>query len=438
MRRREFLGGAARAAIFSVVPGRVLGLGGVLPPSERIGMGFIGLGGQGAGHLLGGAWTYVPGGYVARDDVQVLAVCDVRRERRESARARCNEIYAGRFGEVGYRSVEAHDDFREVLARPDIDAVLLALPYHWAGKMATMAARAGKDVYCEKPVCITVREGRQLVETVRRHGRVYQAGTQQRSEYGGKFRRACELIRGGHIGELREVYAFRQPGAFYPPGALPGAPQPVPEGLDWDMWLGPLPGQPYCGHAGHALPGNFVGDVNWSPHHYDIIQWVLGADRTGPVTVEWEAGTSGTRDGEVRLRYANGVVVHSVPYPGEAVGSVGGACFVGTEGRISVDRDRIVSHPEGILRARIAPGDAVVSMPVSHADDFVRAMRARRPAICDVETAHRSMSAILVGGIAIALRRGVRWDPAREEFPGDGDANRLLSYAPRAPWGDVP
>lgn len=131
-------------------------------------------------------------------------------------------------------------------------------------------------------------------------------------------------------------------------------------------------------------------------------------------------------------------MVHSVPYPGEAVGSVGGACFVGTEGRISVDRDRIVSHPEGILRARIAPGDGVVSMPVSHADAFVRSMRARSPAICDVETAHRSMSAILVGGIAIALRRGVRWDPAREEFPGDGDANRLLSYAPRAPWGDVP
>ena len=135
-------------------------------------MGFIGLGGQGSGHLLGGAWTYVPGGYVARDEVQVLAVCDVRRERRHQARQRCNQIYAERFSRPGYDGVQAYNDFREVLARPDIDAVLLAVPYHWAAPMAIRAMRAGKDVYCEKPVAITVEQTRVLVETARRFGRI--------------------------------------------------------------------------------------------------------------------------------------------------------------------------------------------------------------------------------------------------------------------------
>ena len=177
-------------------------------------MGFIGLGGQGSGHLLGGAWTYVPGGYVAREDVQVLAVCDVRRERRDAAWQRCNQIYAERFGRPGYDGVKAYNDFREVLARPDIDAVLMAVPYHWAAPMAIMAMRAGKDVYCEKPVAITVEQTQVLVETARRYGRVYQAGTQQRSEYGGKFRQACELVRNGRIGQLKEVYAYREPGGL--------------------------------------------------------------------------------------------------------------------------------------------------------------------------------------------------------------------------------
>ena len=154
--RREFLKAAASTvALPYVIAGSALGAGGKMPPSERVNMGFIGLGGQGSGHLLGGAWTYVPGGYVARDDVQVLAVCDVRRERRENARQRCNQIYAERFGRPGYDGVKAYNDFREVLGRPDIDAVLIAVPYHWAAPMAIRAMRAGKDVYCEKPIAIT-------------------------------------------------------------------------------------------------------------------------------------------------------------------------------------------------------------------------------------------------------------------------------------------
>src|SRR5512138_3689800 len=176
--RRRFLNITATALgtaalVPSIIPASALGRGGLRAPSERIQMGFIGLGGQGTGHLLGGAWTYVPGGYAARPDVQVLAVCDVRRERREHALVRCNQIYGEKLGQPAYDGVKAYNDFREVLARPDIDAVLIAVPYHWAALLATMSMRAGKDVYCEKPIAITVREGQNLIQTAKRYARVY-------------------------------------------------------------------------------------------------------------------------------------------------------------------------------------------------------------------------------------------------------------------------
>ena len=221
--RRTFLRAAASAvAVPYVIKSSALGAGSKSPtaPSERIRMGFIGLGGQGTGHLLGGAWTYVPGGYIARSDVQVMAVCDVRLQRHTHAWKRCNQIYAERFEKPNYNGVQAYNDFREVLARTDIDAVLLALPYHWAAPMAIMALRSGKDVYCEKPIAITVRETQCLLETARSYGRIYQAGTQQRSEYGGKFRQACEYVRNGRIGRLKEVYAYRMPAA--PPEPVEG------------------------------------------------------------------------------------------------------------------------------------------------------------------------------------------------------------------------
>lgn len=399
-------------------------------------MGFIGLGGQGAGHLLGGAWTYVPGGYVAREDVQVLAVCDVRRERREAAMQRCNQMYAQKFGQPDYNAVHGYNDFRDVLARRDIDAVLIAVPYHWAAPMATMAVRAGKDVYCEKPIAITMREGKVLVEACKRFGRIYQAGMQQRSEYGGKFRLAAELVRNGRIGRLREVYAYRQPGVYYPTGWTSDASQPVPDGFDWDMYLGPLPWRPYNGEAGHAISGCFVGDVNWSPHHYDIIQWTIDPDPAAPIEASFEPASAARNlgEGNIHYRYANGVVVHSTQYPNEPVGNDGGAVFVGTEGRIAVDRSSIVSYPASILREPLRPGDKRVYYANSHSGNFLECVRTRRPTICNPERAVYTMNAILVGGIALALQRTVKWDPTRGEFPGDEQANRLLSYTPRPPW----
>lgn len=437
--RRRFLqhyAATTGAAIFlpAILPASVLGRNGVRAPNERIQMGFIGLGGQGTGHLLGGAWTYVPGGYAARDDVQVLAVCDVRRERREHAQARCNAIYARKFGQAAYHGVGAYNDFREVLARSDLDAVLLALPYHWAAPMAILAMRAGKDVYCEKPCAITVREGRVVVETAQRFRRVYQAGTQQRSEYGGKFRLVCELVRNGRIGQLQEVYAFRQPGAFFPASWTSDASQPVPDGFDWDLWLGPLPWRPFHGEAGHALPGMFVGDVNWAPHHYDFIQWVVNPDPTAPIEISCETRGPRLEDAVIHYRYANGVVVHSSAYPGEPVGGEGGACFVGTEGRLAVERSNLVSYPDRIVREPLGPSASRVYRAESHSGNFLECVRTRRPPICNPETAVYSMNAILIGGIALILQRTLKWDPVKSEFIGDAQANRLLSYTPRPPW----
>jgi len=410
-----------------LVPASSLGGRGRTAPSERVNMGFIGLGGQGTGHLLGGSWTYVPGGYVAREDVQVRAVCDVRRSRRTSAWQRCNEMYAQRFNRPGYKEVQAYNDFRDVLERTDIDAVLLALPYHWAAPMAIRAMRAGKDVYCEKPVAITVRQSQTVVETARRYNRIYQAGTQQRSEYDGKFRQACELVRNGRIGQLKEVYAYRLPGAFVPTPWTSDDSVPVPDGFDWDLWLGPLPWRPYGGHAGHALPGLFVGDVNWSPHHYDIIQWTVNPDLSAPFDLEYDKGN-------VHYHYANGVVVHSAAYPGEPVGGEGGACFVGTKGRLAVDRSNIVSYPARILKEPLQPDDERVYHADSHSGNFLDCIRTRRQTICNPEVAAYTMNAILVGGIALALQRTLRWDPVKLTFSGEESANRLLSYTPRAPW----
>lgn len=430
--RRNFLktAGAAAATALAApmfIPSSALGRDGSTAPSERIAMGFIGLGGQGSGHLMGGAWTYVPGGYVARKDVQVQAVCDVVRQRREKARERCNQVYADRFNQSNYNGVTAYNDFREVLARTDIDAVLIAVPYHWAAMLAMAAMRAGKDVYCEKPMAVTMREATALLATAKRCGRIYQAGTQQRSEYNGRFRLACELIRNERIGQLKEVYAYCPPGAMFPSTWVTENSKPVPDGTDWDMWLGPLPWRPYVRQPGQTVPGLFVGDINWGPHHYDIIQWMVNPDRTAPIEAEYDKG-------QIHYHYSNGVVVHSAEYPGERVGKVGGGCFVGTKGRIAVDRDGIVSYPERILKEPLRPQDIRVYHAESHSGNFLDCIRTRRPTICNPDEAVYTMRALLTGGIALALQRAVTFDPVKAEFINDPEANRLCSYAARPPW----
>ena len=423
--RRGLLKGAAAAAAPYVIASGAWGADGRLPPSERIGMGFIGLGTQGGGHLVGGAWTYLTGGYLAREDVQVLAVCDIVRAKRENFKQRVSAYYAEKGGQGGYAACEAYNDFRDVLARPDVDAVLIATPVHWHALMSIMAATAGKDVYCEKPVSLTIHEGRAMVEAVRRYGRIYQAGTQQRSCYGGKFRRACEYVRSGRIGQLKSVYAMLGGGGFSPGPGLAARGQPVPDGLDRDLFIGPAPWTPYAGNTNAHLFG--WGSINWGQHHYDIVQWGIGADDTGPVEIGWE-------DGKLALRYANGVVVYGCPYPGEKIGGQGGAIFAGTEGRIAVDRDWLVSYPPKILEQPLGPADTHLYKSIDHSSNFLECVRSRRRTISDAETAHRAMSVILVGGIAENLRLPLRWDPAAERFAGSAMANQMLSVALRPPW----
>ena len=427
--RRKFLRhfgaamGVASAAPL-IVPASALGRGGAIAPGERIRMGFIGVGTQGSGHLLGGAWTYVAGGYAGRKDVQVLAVCDVWRDRRERAAKRVNDHYSEVYGKTGYKSCQACTDFRHVLDREDIDAVLIATPAHWHATMAAMAAESGKDIYCEKPSAATIREGQAMLKAVRRYGRVYQAGTQQRSEYGGKFRQACEFVRSGRIGKLKEIYAYRDGGGvFWPPRFGPG--QPVPEALDWDLYLGPAPMIPYDGNTG---PHRFdIGELNWGQHHYDIVQWAADADDTGPVEIFMEEGRSG-------YKYASGVVVYGKPYPGEPIGGEGGACFVGTQGRIAVDRNALVSDPPEIVREPLRPNEVHLYYSPSHSGNFLECVRTRRKTICDADIAFRAASALLLGGVAKQVQRTLKWDPVAEHFIGDDEADRLLSIAKRPPW----
>src|SRR5438552_12767923 len=427
--RRQFLrrtasGLGAALAAPTIIPASALGRNGAIPPSERIAMGFIGVGGQGGGHLLGGAWTYVAGGYAGRKDVQVLAVCDVWRERRERACQRVNDNYANLYSKGSRRVCEAYNDFREVLARKDIDAVLIATPAHWHATMAAMAAVAGKDIYCEKPTAATVRESRAVCDAVRRYGRVYQAGTQQRSEYGGKFRQACEFVRSGRIGKLKAIYVYRDGGGiFWPPRF--GSGRPVPAGFDWDLYLGPAPMIPYEGNSG---PHPFdIGELNWGQHHYDIVQWAADADDTGPVEIFMEGDRSG-------YNYASGVMVYGTGYPGEPVGGEGGACFVGTDGRIAVDRSALVSDPPSLVREPLRPDEVHLYRSDSHSGNFLQCVRTRQPTICNADVAHRAASAMLLGGVAKQLQRTLKWDPKAEQFPGDEEANRMLSIAKRPPW----
>jgi hypothetical protein len=426
--RRRFLRqtGAALGAALAVptfIPASALGRAGAIAPSERITMGFIGVGGQGTGHLLGGAWTYLTGGYAARKDVQVLATCDVRRERREMTCQKVNEHYREVYGEK-FTPCKAYADFRQVLERPDIDAVLIATPAHWHATMAVMAAQAGKDMYCEKPSAVTIVESQQMLAAVKRYGRVYQAGTQQRSEYGGKFRLACEFVRSGRIGKLQSIYAYRDGGAIFWPARF-GPGQPVPDSLDWDLYLGPMPWFPYDGNTGaHRFD---IGELNWGQHHYDIVQWAADADHTGPVELFMEDGFS-------CYKYASGVVVYGKPYPGEPVGGDGGACFVGTAGRIAVDRDNLVSDPPDLAREPLRPNEVHLYHSNSHSGNFLQCVRTRQPTICPAEVAQRSASALLLGGVVKQLKRPLKWDPVAERFPDDEEANRLLTFARRPPW----
>jgi len=435
--RRSFLAAGAALAAPYVVPASVLG---AAAPSNRITLGCIGTGNQGVNDMRG---------FLQNEDAQVVAVCDVNTGSygyktaeqflgRDPARGIVDSFYGGRSPSGRYRGCGAYTDFREVLARPDVDAVVIVVPDHWHAVMATMAARAGKDIYCEKPLSLTVADGRAMVEAVRRSGIILQAGSHERSHRQTRF--ACELVRNGRIGRLKRIQAVVGPwNKTGPTGAW--TPTAVPEGFDYEMWLGPAPWAPY--HKDRCLYNfRFILDysggqtTNYGAHSLDIAQWGNDTEHTGPVEVE-DAGAEFPRDGlftaptvvHFKARYANGVELECITRDDNV------ACrFEGTQGWVEIGYKGFFTDPPSLKTSVIGAGEIQLYESNDHYRNFLDCVKSRREPAAPVEVAHRSATLCHLGNIAMILKRKLRWDPDREEFPGDDEANRMLARGKRAPW----
>ena len=411
--RRRFLQGAALLSAPLILPGRVWSQ--ATAPSKRLNVGCIGMGKQMHGHV---------GNLLPRDDVQIVAVCDVDTTRREHQRRRIEEAYAKKTGE-SYKGCAAYTDFRELLARKDIDIVLIATPDHWHTLVNLGAARAKKDVYGEKPLTLTIDEGRRLVGAVRQSGIVLQTGTQQRSS--SRFRLACELVRNGRIGKLQEAKVWLPAGLC----AGPFVTSAVPAGLNWDFWLGPAPMTDYVKERCHRTfrfwyeySGGTMTD--WGAHMFDIVQWALDMDGSGPVKVD-APKTNGNEF--LTYTYANGITMTHQPWEWN-----NGIEFVGTEGTLRVQRKKLETSKPALKDRVIGANEKHVYASDNHYKDFLNAIRNRSMPICDVEIGHRTASVCNIGNIAYALNKSLTWNPKSEKF-NDAAANALLGRKMNAQWG---
>jgi hypothetical protein len=454
--RRDFIKSAAAAATAAcaplVVPSSVLGAN---APSERIHVGIIGMGNQS---------TFDVPAFLQQDDTQVLAVCDVNTAShgyrtadqflgREPGKKRVNDYYAKKTGAGQYKGCDAYGDFREIIGRDDIDAVTIIAPDHWHAIMTVMAAKAGKDIYCEKPLSLTVRQGQAMVTAVRKHHRVLQTGSMWRSD--DVAQRACELVRNGRIGRVKRIFTEVAEVNAKSPG--PGwKPMPVPEGFDYETWLGPAPSAPY--HIDRCLYRfRFILDysggqtTNFGCHSNGLAQWALGTDRSGPVEFE-DLGSEWFAPGDLfttplrvafRARYANDVeLVCKTTDRGFA------ARFEGTEGWLEFAQRGIRSSPESLKDSVIRPEEIHLSpaidthskdgskrtRSVQHVRNFLDCVKSRTDPLEFVEAGHRTASLCHLGNIAMKLKRKIRWDPEREEIVGDEEAVKMLDRPIRAPW----
>ncbi|MFC1635693.1 Gfo/Idh/MocA family oxidoreductase [Planctomycetota bacterium] len=422
--RRHFIknvvGTAAASMAFPyLVPASALGGAGATAPSDRITLGFIGAGKQ-SKHLMR-SFLNSPG-------THVLAACDVDKLKLARGKKIVEDHYASKSG-GSYKGCDVCGDFREILARDDIDAVVISTPDHWHAITVIQSAEAGKDIYCEKPLSQTIAEARAMVNAVRRYGRVFQTGSMQRSDW--HFRLGCELVLNGYIGELKHVTVSVGGPAGNPP--LPA--QPVPDYLDWDMWLGPAQWRPYNEELSPHLSWDGFpnwrnnsrfgggGMTDWGAHHFDIAQWGMGMDESGPVEIIPPDG----KDIKVlTYKYASGVTMTR--------DRADGVLFTGTKGTVETNRGRLRTSPESLKDQKIGPNEIHLYESRNHYVDWLDAVRKRSKPICDIETGCRSVSVCHLGNIAYKLGRPLKWDPKREVFVGDSDANRLLSRPMRSPW----
>jgi len=419
----------------------------------------IGVGKQGTGDMAGGLYaqgSYISegspfarsGGFLGESDVQVVAVCDVDTDHRNQARDIVNERY-------GNKDCAAYNDFRELLARDDIDAVLTAVPDHWHALIGVMAARAGKDVYGEKPLAYSIAEGRAICDAVKKYGVVWQTGSQQRSD--ATFRRACELVRNGRIGKVHTVrvslyYAKTHRGETKPAS--------VPDGFDYDMWLGPAPWAPYLTGRCHAkfrwindYSGGMIND--WANHHCDIGQWGMGTEYTAPVEIEgkgvWPRGNEDSLYDTVEsyrfeCRYAEGFTMivsderqfprskDGVPLIAGFDGQFMGTLFEGTEGWVHVNRGGMTVRPKSLLDTVIGPNEIHLYKSNNHYGNFIDCVKSRAQTIAPAEVSHHSIMIGHLGRIAMKMGRKLKWDPKEEHFINDPEADRLLSRSMRSPW----
>jgi len=426
--RRGFLArSAAAAASVSLVPASALGLGGKTAPSERIGVGVIGMGGRGSGHL---------DALLGRPEVQILAVCDPYRSKREGAKKRAEDHYA-RTRSLGgaYKGCEATSDFRKVLAREDVDAVVIAAPEFWHGLIMAGAAKAGKDVYGEKALTLTVAEGRAVCDAVRRHGRVFQVGTQQRSDR--NFRFACELARNGYLGTLRAVQVGVPGGRALP---IPATKAP-PDDLDYDMWLGPAPLTPYndlkCTYNWYFIYDYCVGWIqSWGVHHVDIALWGAPSLASGLLEVEGSATfpEDGLADTSVTWRVACTAPDGARLSFSDNAYHAQGCRFEGDKGWVHVNRGGIWAEPRSLLSAEIKPDEEHLYRSDDHHANFLECVRSRRDPAAPVEAGHAATTVTIIADVATRLGRKLTWDWSAERFVNDDDANRFLRRSMRSPW----
>jgi len=418
--RRRFVQGVAATAVAApmIVPRAVFGNEEKAAPSERIALGFIGMGKMNLGHLVR---------FLGYGDCQVLAVCEVDTTRREHAKKKVDDHYSKNGTSQG---CDAYNDHRELTARDDIDAVVIATPDHWHTRPIVDACKAKKDIYCEKPLTLTIAEAKLCIDAVRKCDVVFQTGSQQRS--GKEFRTACELVRNGRIGKIERVLV----GVGGPSKWCDLAEEEMEPGLDWNLWLGPAPMRPYNSVLSpRGVHDHFPawrsyreysggGMTDWGAHHFDIAQWGLGMDESGPVEIlppDDEKANSG-----VKYVYENGVeMIHGGP---------GGITFVGTDGEIFVTRGKLSSKPEEIIKQPIGDNEIHLYESPGHQRDWLNCIRQRRRPICDVEIGARSVTVCHLGNLVYWNRRALRWDPKKWEFPGDAEANGWRDRPRRDPW----